>query len=113
MAAYQIRMKLNLRIREIRLSKGLTLEQLAGKVGISIPHLSEVERGKKNLNNHLITRLCEALKVTPRDLFHHETDADAAELSLILDDLEAPDRDRVKEFARALHDSKKARGPAA
>lgn len=111
--AYYIRMKLNLRIRELRKQRKLTLEQLAPKLQISVPHLSEIERGKKNLNNHIITRLCEAFRVKPRDLFVDERDADEAELSLILENLDAKDKDRVRDFARALQDVKKARGPAA
>ena len=67
-ACYQVGMELNLRIRELRTDKGLTLVELAEKVGVSTPHLSEVERGKKNLNNHLMVRIAAALGVSPEDL---------------------------------------------
>lgn len=65
-------MNLNLRIRDVRKAKKLTLAELAEQIGISSPHLSEVERGHKNLNNHLIKRLCEALDCQPKDLFSDE-----------------------------------------
>ena len=61
-------MQLTLRIRQLRKSKGLTLSELASKIGVSAPHLSEVERGKKNLNNHLIERLAVALEIPPTEL---------------------------------------------
>ncbi|UWQ30224.1 helix-turn-helix domain-containing protein [Leisingera sp. M523] len=61
-------MQLTLRIRELRKTNGLTLAELAGKIGVSAPHLSEVERGKKNLNNHLIERIADALGVSPTEL---------------------------------------------
>lgn len=61
-------MSLKLHIRDIRQAQGLTLETVAGRVGISIPHLSQIERGDKNLNNHLMERISAALGVQPDDL---------------------------------------------
>lgn len=106
-------MKLKLRIREIRQHQSLTLAELAGRVGISVPHLSEVERGVKNINNHLLTRIAEALDVKPRDLIDDDTDPEAVEFALVMESLDADDRERVRTFAQALADSRQARGPAA
>lgn len=61
-------MSLNLKIRELRKAKGLTIAQLAEKVGVSTPHMSEVERGVKNLNNHLIERISASLNVGASEL---------------------------------------------
>lgn len=83
------------------------MDQLAGQVGISIPHLSEIERGKKNLNNHIIERISAALKVWPDDLI---SSGDAGEdwntLKRQLRHLDGDDLHRVSEFARALQASK-------
>lgn len=106
-------MTLKLRIREIREAKGHTLSYVAGQVGVSIPHLSDVERGKKNINNHLLTRIAAALRVEPRDLLGGSEDPDEMELTLLWGDMGEEDRLRLKEFARALHTSRKGRGPAA
>lgn len=62
-------MELNLQIKTLRIEQGLTQQDLAEMVGISKPHMSEVERGKKNLNNHLILKISHALGVHPADLF--------------------------------------------
>lgn len=113
LAPYHVRMKLKLRIREIRQHQSLTLAELAGRAGISVPHLSEVERGVKNINNHLLTRIAEALDVKPRDLIDDDTDPEAVEFALVMESLDADDRERVRTFAQALADSRQARGPAA
>jgi len=77
---YLFSVSLNLNIRELRKAKGMTLAELASIVGVSIPHLSEVERGKKNLNNHLIERLAAALNVPPHTLIAPEDRGIYAEL---------------------------------
>lgn len=96
-------MGLELRIRELRKRRGLTLAALADKVGVSIPHLSEVERGKKNLNNHLMVRISTALHVEPRDLL--AGDASLADIDQIVANLPDVDKKRVLDFALALRDS--------
>lgn len=106
-------MTLNLRIREIRKERGKTLSEVAAVVGISVPHLSEVERGIKNLNNHLLTRISAALEVEPQELISGSDDPQALELALLMEALDEADQERVRSFARALADSRRARGPAA
>lgn len=108
---YQAVMGLNLHIRELRKGRGLTLEQLAEMVGVSVPHLSEVERGKKNLNNHLLVRLSGALNVRPEALLSDQDD-DLAALRSAMTRLSEADRRRVEEFARALLASQQERGQA-
>lgn len=105
-ACYQVGMDLHLRIRDIRKERDLTLAELAGKVGVSIPHLSEVERGKKNLNNHLLVRLAAALGVTPEDLIASDSRSALAALHAELSSLDAEDRDRVRAFVAALRKSR-------
>ena len=105
---YKFSMELRLNIRTLRKAKGWTLEQLATKIRVSVPHLSEVERGVKNLNNHLMTRLAEALEVEPRELFSSGAIADdseaedANELIAEVLYLDGQDRRRVWEFINAL-----------
>lgn len=50
-------------IRNIRLKKNLTQEQVAEMAGINAKYLGEVERGEKNPTAVIISRLSEALKV--------------------------------------------------
>ncbi len=96
-----------LQIRELRKERGLTLAVVASEVGISIPHMSDIERGKKNLNAHLITKISAALKVSPGALFKSDNPDELSDVVDILDHLDKADLERVKAFALALSFSAK------
>lgn len=93
-------MALTLCIRELRESRGWSIETLAGKIGVSTPHLSQVERGIKNLNNRLIDSLARELGVEPFELFAPEQDRKI--VAQILYGLSDQDLARVRAFADAL-----------
>lgn len=93
-------MTLNLNIRAIRQQRGLRISDLADMVGVSVAHMSEVERGRKNLNNHLIERLSGALRVPPEALIADGTGV--SKLTPILSQLGDGDLHRVEAFALAL-----------
>lgn len=57
--------RLGQRIRAARLRLGLTQERLAEAAGISVPHLSNIENGKKRLGLETLLRIALALGVTP------------------------------------------------
>lgn len=95
-------MELNLRIRELRKARGLTIGELADRVNVSTPHMSQVERGLKNLNNHLLTRIAAALDVQPDALISSSDRNDIGKLLDLLADLPAEDVERVRQFAEAL-----------
>ena len=95
-------MEIKPRIRELRQARGLKLKELAEMIGISPPHLSEVERGKKNLNNHLLARLADALNVQPSDLIASNPEPGIDELLSVARSLSEDDRQRLKEFAEFL-----------
>lgn len=99
---YQLRMSLNIHIRELRKAKGYTLAELASLVGISTPHMSEVERGKKNLNNHLMTRIAKALEVSPSELILDDQPDELARIASAMRQLSDEDRQKVEAFAAAL-----------
>lgn len=97
-------MGLNLKIRTIRQDRGLTLKQLAARIGVSVPHLSGVERGVKNLNNHLIERIARELGVEPPELVGKPSSPseDLTRLNETIVQLSPEDRSRVEAFALAL-----------
>ena len=53
------------RLRTIRLEKGLTMVQMAEKLGISYPAYSQWERGVRNPKDSTLLKIAEALEVTP------------------------------------------------
>jgi len=48
-------------LREVRLARGLTLAQVAGRAGMTMAHLSRVERGEKQLSVGALHRVAGAL----------------------------------------------------
>jgi len=95
-------MELNIQIRRIRKERKLTIAELAEKVGVSTPHMSEVERGKKNLNNHLWERISTALGVAPSELIGVAPAGKWEHLKTIAESLSQSDLDRLTRFAEAL-----------
>ncbi len=64
-----IKRLIGVRISEIRSRKGLTQEQLAGKMGISSKYLSSIERGKENPTLNTLITLADSLNTDIGDLF--------------------------------------------
>jgi len=56
--------KIGARIREIRLRNGLSQYDLAVKANISLPHISDIERGKTKMMLATFIRITEALQVS-------------------------------------------------
>lgn len=94
-------MTLNLHIREIRKAKKLTLQQLADMIGVSVPHLSEIERGLKNVNNHLLERLTLALGV-PSEALLSSQGSKTSRLNAVASTLDAESLEQLMAFADAL-----------
>ena len=51
------------RIRETRIKNGMSQADLAVKANISLPHISDIERGKSNMILPSFIRITEALEV--------------------------------------------------
>jgi transcriptional regulator with XRE-family HTH domain len=57
------------RIRRLRRSRGLSLDQAAGLAGISKPYLSRLERGERSVDSRaLLHQIATALEVSITDL---------------------------------------------
>lgn len=61
------------RIREIRISRGIGLNELARKVGISGAYLCDIEKGNRRGSSAVIGRIAEVLEVNPPDLLPYES----------------------------------------
>ncbi len=80
-------LELGKRIRTARRKKGMSQAELADKVGISVPYVSDVENGKKTIGVDIFMRIAEALQVSTDWLLRvdipqnrHVNHSDAAEL---------------------------------
>jgi len=71
---------LGAKIRAIRRSKHLSLREIAGKAGVSISHLSQVESGKTNPSVSSLLRIAAALSVPLDQIWTDEEQKDVVEL---------------------------------
>lgn len=59
------------RLKEMRIKKGLSQEDLSLETGLDRSYISMVERGKRNPTLIVIFRLCEILDIQPSALVKH------------------------------------------
>jgi transcriptional regulator with XRE-family HTH domain len=54
--------------RKMRIRSGITQKEMADKLGLSAPYITEVETGKKKpLDGEKLKQICEILKLTDRE----------------------------------------------
>ena len=58
------------KMKEYRLSHGLSQEQLAKQLGISRPYMSEIESNKRNMSVKTIKNFTDKLGITLSDFFN-------------------------------------------
>ena len=63
-------MKLCERLRELRSERDLRLKDVAGRSGISVPYLSDLERGRTNPSLETLQVLAAAYEITVHDILH-------------------------------------------
>jgi transcriptional regulator with XRE-family HTH domain len=60
-------------LRRIRLDDGRTLRDVSLAANISMPYLSEIERGRKEPSSEILAGICSALGLTLVDLLQEVT----------------------------------------
>lgn len=68
------RQRLGERVKQLRMLRGLTQEQLAERVGNSPDHIGRVERGEKNVTIEILLSIAQQLSVHSRELFEATED---------------------------------------
>lgn len=71
-----IKIQLGKRIKELRLKKKLTQEQLAEMIGVGERNLSKIECGNNFITSNTLSQLLLALEVSAKYLFDFETQQD-------------------------------------
>jgi transcriptional regulator with XRE-family HTH domain len=61
-------------LRRLRLEQGKTLRQLAQQSRVSLPYLSEIERGRKEASSEILATLCRVLDVSLGRLLEEASD---------------------------------------
>lgn len=88
-------------IRAWRKFRGLTLEQLAERIGMTHQNLGKIERGKVPYNQVLLEALAEELRCGPADLIMRDPTGPDAIWS-IWDQLKPAERTQVVEIAKTI-----------
>ena len=55
-------------LRRLRHRQGRTLQDVADDAGVSLPYLSEIERGRKEASSEILAVICRALGIALPDL---------------------------------------------
>ncbi|GAB7047523.1 hypothetical protein JCM9534A_26490 [Catenuloplanes indicus JCM 9534] len=55
-------------LRRLRLAQGRTLQDVARDADVSLPYLSEIERGRKEASSEILAAICRALGIGLGDL---------------------------------------------
>lgn len=71
-------------VRQLRKARQLTLAALADESGISVSHLSAIERGSVNASLNKVARLAEALGVPEEWFFNHRPGSGPMERSYVV-----------------------------
>lgn len=96
---------MKLKLKAIRTSKGMTLEDLAARVGMSKSYVSEIENEKKQVNGRRLSAFAAALGVSTHDLIDDPAGAVALDIQAhmeIMRNLAPGDRAEVERLAAFL-----------
>ncbi len=63
-----LRTMIGVRLRRARRDQGRTLSDVSRAARVSVPYLSEVERGRKEVSSEVLAAICAALRVDLADL---------------------------------------------
>lgn len=97
-------------IKQWRIHRGLTQDQLADRVGYDRTHVSKIEKGKRRYDQPFLEAVAEALNCTPADLIMRDPTAPGA-LWSIWDQIAPVDRPKAEEVAtKVLEAFKKKTG---
>jgi transcriptional regulator with XRE-family HTH domain len=80
----QDQIRIGLQIRDLRKSKGITLSEMAKRIGKSVGYISQVERGVSSLPIPVLQIISEVLSVQITWFFHTETQQVSDEINNIV-----------------------------
>ncbi len=65
-----IKVKFGQKIKEIRIGKGLSQEELASICHLHRTYISDIERGERNVSIENVEKIANALKIKPSELLN-------------------------------------------
>ena len=111
--AMEFYQKVGQRIKEIRLHKKMSQADLSVAAKISLPHISDIERGKAKMQLATFTRLAEALQISTDSLIRPDipevNSLYQGEFEELLKDCTPDEIDTILRIVKELKSSLKAK----
>lgn len=105
----QLNKQIGLRIREVRLQKKMSQAELAELSHINLPHISDIELGKKEMRLSTFVRIVEALQVSSDQLIRPNIPEvnmiQSNEFAQIMSDCTSSERESILRIVRELKSS--------
>ena len=73
--AIRMNQEIGERIRDARMAKKISQQELATKANISLPHISDIEHGKQSMKLITFVRIIEALQVSADEILRADVPA--------------------------------------
>ena len=91
-------------VREYRLKKNLTQQELAELSDLSLPFINLVENNRRNLSVDTLLRILQAMEIEPSDLFKPLTYSSNQDLQLLIEKLQVKEdsSEYIKVFLNIL-----------
>jgi len=99
-----IKKQIGLKIKQLRMQKGLSQEQFAEKIGIATRTLCGIEIGKNFFTADTLEKMLEILEITPQDLFkinHLKPQEDLVE-EIITSIKNIKDREKIEKIYKII-----------
>ena len=81
-------MKIGELVREYRLSKKLTQQELAEKSDLSLPFINLIENNRRNLSVDALLKILFAMEIDPSDFFRPLSDTSDNNLQLLIEKIQ-------------------------
>ena len=81
-------MKIGELVREYRLSKKLTQQELAEKSDLSLPFINLIENNRRNLSVDALLKILSAMEIDPSDFFRPLSDTSDDNLQLLIEKIQ-------------------------
>ena len=88
-------MKIGELVREYRLSKKLTQQELAEKSDLSLPFINLIENNRRNLSVDALLKILTAMEIDPSDFFRPLSDTSDDNLQLLIEKIQL-DKNRTE-----------------
>ena len=81
-------MKIEELVREYRLSKELTQQELAEKSDLSLPFINLIENNRRNLSVDTLLKILSAMDIDPSDFFRPLSETSDDDLQLLIEKIQ-------------------------